>query len=53
MLMSHVLVVCVCFRTFLHGVLITYMCAMLKIEDHLWIEFTIDLFKCIHLLDAR
>ena len=24
-----------------------------KIEDHFWIEFTIDLFKCIHLLDAR
>ena len=52
-LMSHVLVVCVCFRTFLHGVIIAYMCAMLKIEDHFWIEFTIDLFKCIHLLDAR
>ena len=40
------------FRTFLHGVIIAYMCAMLKIEDHFWIEFTIDLFKCIHLLDA-
>ena len=53
MLMSHVLVVCVCFRTFLHGVIIAYMCAMLKIEDHFWIEFTTDLFKCIHLLDAR
>ena len=53
MLMSHVLVVCVCFRTFLHGVIIAYMYAMLKIEDHFWIEFTIDLFKCIHLLDAR
>ena len=34
MLISHVLVVCVCFRTFLHGVIIAYMCAMLKIEDH-------------------
>ena len=34
MLVSHVLVVCVCFRTFLHGVIIAYMCAMLKIEDH-------------------
>ena len=28
------LVVCVCFRTFLHGVIIAYMYAMLKIEDH-------------------
>ena len=52
MLMSLLLVVCV-FRTFFHGVMIAYMCAMLKIEDHFWIEFTIDLFKCIHLLDAR
>ena len=34
MLVSHVLVACVCFRTFLHGVIIAYMCAMLKIEDH-------------------
>ena len=42
MLMSHVLVVCVCFRTFLH-VVIAYMCAMLNIEDHFWIEFTIEL----------
>ena len=51
--MSHVLVVCLYFRTFLH-VVIAYMCAMLKIEDHFfWIEFTIDLFNCIHLLDAR
>ena len=41
------------FRIFLHGVIIAYMHAMLKIEDHFWIEFTIDLFKCIHLLDAR
>ena len=45
-------VVCVCFRTSLHGVIIAYMCAMLKIEDHFWIEFTIDLFRCIHFLDA-
>ena len=53
MLMSHVLVVCVCFRTFLH-VVIAYVCAMLNIEDHFfWIEFTIDLIKCIHLFDAR
>ena len=44
MLGSHVLVVSVCFRPFLHGVIIAYMCAMLKIEDHFWIEFTIDLF---------
>ena len=43
MLMSHVLVVCV-FRTVLH-VVIAFMCAMLKIEDQFWIEFTIDLFK--------
>ena len=43
MLMSLVLVVCV-FRTFLH-VVIAFMCAMLKIEDQFWIEFTIDLFK--------
>ena len=29
---------CLCvFRTFLHGVIIAYMCAMLKIEDHFWI----------------
>ena len=40
------------FRTFLH-VVIAYMCAMLNIEDHFWIEFTIDLIKCIHLFDAR
>ena len=44
MLVSHVLVVFACFRTFLHGVIIAYMCAMLKFEDHFWIEFTIDLF---------
>ena len=51
--MSHVLVVCLYFRTFLH-VVIAYMCTMLKIEDHFfWIEFTINLFNCIHLLDAR
>ena len=50
--MSHVLVVCSCFRTFLH-VGIAYMCAMLKIEDHFLIEFTIDLFNCIQLFDAR
>ena len=50
--MSHVLVVCVCVRTFLH-VVIAYRCAMLNIEDQFWIEFTIDLFKCIQLLDAR
>ena len=37
MLMSLLLVVCV-FRTFLHGVIIAYMCAMLKIEDHFGIE---------------
>ena len=43
----------VCFRTFLHGVIIAYRCAMLKIEDHFWIEFTIDLIKCIQLFDAR
>ena len=48
---SYVSCLCV-FRTFLH-VIIAYMCAMLNIEDHFWIEFTIDLFKCIHLLDAR
>ena len=29
------------------------MRAMLNIEDHFWIEFTIDLIKCIHLFDAR
>ena len=53
MFMSHVLVVCLYFRTFLH-VVIAYMCAMLKIEDQFfWIEFTIDLFNCIHLFDAR
>ena len=52
MLMSHVLVVCVCFRTFLH-VVIAYMCVMLNLEDHFWIEFTIDLIRCIHLFDAR
>ena len=44
MLVSHVLVVFVCFRTFLHGVMIAYMRAMFKFEDHFWIEFTIDLF---------
>ena len=52
MLVSHGLVVCVCFRTFLH-VVIAFICAMLKIEDQFWIEFTIDLFNCIHLFDAR
>ena len=36
---------CVCFRLFLHGVIIAYMCAMLKIDYHFWIEFTINLFK--------
>ena len=36
---------CLCvFRTFLH-VVIAYMCAVLKIEDQFWNEFTIDLFK--------
>ena len=43
---------CVCFRTFLQ-VVIAYMCAMLNFEDHFWIEFTIDLIRCIHLFDAR
>ena len=43
MLMSLLLVVYV-FRTFLH-VVIAFRCAMLKIEDKCWIEFTIDLFK--------
>ena len=52
MLVSHVLVVRVCFRTFLH-VVIAFSCAMLKIEDQFWVEFTIDLFNCIHLFDAR
>ena len=50
--MSQLLVVCMCFRTFFH-VVIAYICAMLNIEDQFWIEFTIDLFKCIHLLDAQ
>ena len=35
MLVSHVLVVRVCFRTFLH-VVIAFICAMLKIEDQFW-----------------
>ena len=53
MLMSHVLVCLRVFRTFLH-VVIAYMCAMLNIEDHFfWIEFTIDLIKCIYLFDAQ
>ena len=52
MLMSHVLVVCVCFRTFLH-VVIANMCAMLNIEDYFWIKFIINLSNCIHLFDAR
>ena len=52
MLVSHMLVVRGCFRTFLH-VVIAFSCAMLKIEDQFLIEFTIDLFNCIHLFDAR
>ena len=52
MLMSHVLVVCVCFRTFLH-VVIAYVCNMLNLEDQCWIELTIDLIRCIYSFDAR
>ena len=47
-MMSHVLVfVCVCVRSFLYvvvscvGSLCT--CDMLRVEDHFWTEFTIDM----------
>ena len=30
------------------------MCAMLKVEDHFWTEFTIDMENWIHIMfDAR
>ena len=42
-----------CIRSFLY-VVIACMCAMLKVEDHFWIEFTIDLDVQMHtMFDAR
>ena len=45
--------VCVCVRSFLY-VVIACMCAMLKVEDHFWTEFTIDMDDRMHtMFDAR
>ena len=42
-----------CIRTFLY-VVIACMCAMLKVEDHFSIEFTIDMDVQMHIMfDAR
>ena len=51
--MSHVLVVvCVCVRSFLY-IVVSYvgslcMCAMLRVIDHFWTEFTIDMEERMH-----
>ena len=58
-LISHVLVfVCVCVRSFLYVVASCVgslcMCAMLRVEDHFWTKFTIDMEKWMHMMfDAR
>ena len=45
--------VCVCVRSFLY-VVIACMCAMLKVEDHFWTEFAIDMDDRMHtLFNAR
>ena len=51
--MSHVLVfVCMCVRSFLYVVVACVgslcMCAMLKVADHFWTEFTIDMEEPMH-----
>ena len=57
--MSHVLVfVCVCVRSSLYVVISCVgslcMCAMLRVEDHFWTEFTIDMEERMHMMfDAR
>ena len=58
-MMSHVLVfVYVCVRSFLYivvscvGSLCTF--SMLRVEDHFWTEFTIDMEERMHMMfDAR
>ena len=40
--LSHVQFVCVCVRSVLY-VIIVCMCALLKIEDHVWTEFAINI----------
>ena len=54
-MMSHVLVfVCVCVRSFLYVVLSCVgslcMCAMLRVKDHFWTEFTIDMEEQMHMM---
>ena len=58
-LMIHVLVfVCVCVWSFLYVVVSCVgslcMCAMLRVEDHFWTKFTIDMEERMHMMfDAR
>ena len=58
-MMSHVLVfVCVCARSFLYVVVSRVgslgMCAMLRVKDHFWTEFTIDMEDQMHtMFDAQ
>ena len=58
-MISHVLVfVCVCVRSFLYVVVSCVgslcMCAMLRVEDHFWTEFTIDMEERMYtMFDAR
>ena len=58
-LISHVLVfVCVCVRSFSYVVVSCVgslcMCAMLRVEDHFWTKFTIDMEERMHMMfDAR
>ena len=58
-MMSHVLVfVCVCARSFLYVVVSHVgslgMCAMLRVKDHFWTKFTIDMEEHIHMMfEAR
>ena len=54
-LMSHVLVfVCVCVRSFLYIVVscVSSLCmgAMLRVEDHFWTDFTIDMEERMHMM---
>ena len=50
--------VCMCVRSFLYVVVSCVgslcMCAMLRVKDHFWTEFTIDMEERMHMMfDAR